>query len=247
MDRREARRTLGLADPVRPEAVKRAYRRLARELHPDAGGDADRFLRVQQAYDVLTAETVPPPGRSPQRRSAGVDERWWETPAAWHEGEVELGGVDLAVDVPAAPATRVDLDMLATLLARGEPVGEVTLRSRHPGSRLHRMIAWLEPDLLATLTVRPAPDGPRPGHDVDVVLRAPGGRGRRLLDDVRTANGWTRGRGSESTRLERRLRPSRRPHDTAVRTARLVADGLAEIGWPLHEWFLLGSDHAPPT
>lgn len=33
--------------------IKKAYRRRARELHPDAGGDAERFKAVQAAYQVL--------------------------------------------------------------------------------------------------------------------------------------------------------------------------------------------------
>jgi molecular chaperone DnaJ len=43
---------------VRPDAqaedIKRAYRRKAREHHPDAGGDAERFKEVTHAYEVLS-------------------------------------------------------------------------------------------------------------------------------------------------------------------------------------------------
>jgi molecular chaperone DnaJ len=42
---------------VRPDAaaddIKRAYRRLAREHHPDAGGDEERFKELSRAYEVL--------------------------------------------------------------------------------------------------------------------------------------------------------------------------------------------------
>jgi molecular chaperone DnaJ len=34
--------------------IKKAYRRLARELHPDTGGDEERFKAVQAAYQVLS-------------------------------------------------------------------------------------------------------------------------------------------------------------------------------------------------
>ncbi|MGA0830687.1 MAG: DnaJ C-terminal domain-containing protein [Nitriliruptoraceae bacterium] len=44
---------LGVAPDAPPEEVKRAYRRLAREHHPDAGGDEARFKEVAHAYDVL--------------------------------------------------------------------------------------------------------------------------------------------------------------------------------------------------
>jgi hypothetical protein len=41
---------LELTPPYTVEAVKRAYRRLAKERHPDRGGAADRFLALQNAY-----------------------------------------------------------------------------------------------------------------------------------------------------------------------------------------------------
>jgi len=46
--------TLGLRPDAAPEEVKRAYRVKAREHHPDAGGDAERFKDVTHAYEVLS-------------------------------------------------------------------------------------------------------------------------------------------------------------------------------------------------
>lgn len=60
--REAARRLLGLEDDADLESIKRAYRRLARELHPDlqpdAGGDERRtlerrFAEVTAAYEAL--------------------------------------------------------------------------------------------------------------------------------------------------------------------------------------------------
>lgn len=46
--------TLGVANTATPAQIKKAYRRLAQDLHPDKeGGDAERFKAVQQAYDLL--------------------------------------------------------------------------------------------------------------------------------------------------------------------------------------------------
>jgi DnaJ-class molecular chaperone len=45
--------TLGVAKNATPEDIKRAYRRLAAQHHPDRGGDTARFQEIQQAYDVL--------------------------------------------------------------------------------------------------------------------------------------------------------------------------------------------------
>jgi molecular chaperone DnaJ len=48
---------LGVASDAGPDEIKRAYRRLARELHPDVNPDAaaqERFAEVSAAYEVLS-------------------------------------------------------------------------------------------------------------------------------------------------------------------------------------------------
>lgn len=58
---------LGLAPTATAEEIRRAYRRLALEHHPDKGGNGERMMEVQQAYETLS---------DPQRRQmydAGVD------------------------------------------------------------------------------------------------------------------------------------------------------------------------------
>ena len=47
--------TLGVAKNASADEIKKAYRKLAREAHPDAsGGDEARFKEIQGAYDVLS-------------------------------------------------------------------------------------------------------------------------------------------------------------------------------------------------
>jgi DnaJ-class molecular chaperone len=53
--------TLGINRDATPEEIKRAYRRLASQHHPDKGGDKARFQEVQAAYDALS---------NPQQRAA---------------------------------------------------------------------------------------------------------------------------------------------------------------------------------
>jgi curved DNA-binding protein len=44
---------LGVQPDASPEEIKRAYRKLAMEHHPDRGGDADRFKQITEAYETL--------------------------------------------------------------------------------------------------------------------------------------------------------------------------------------------------
>lgn len=47
--------TLGISKTATPEEIKKAYRRLAHEHHPDKGqGDADKFKQINEAYQVLS-------------------------------------------------------------------------------------------------------------------------------------------------------------------------------------------------
>jgi curved DNA-binding protein len=46
--------TLGVDHNATADEIKRAYRKLASQHHPDKGGDKARFQEVQAAYDALT-------------------------------------------------------------------------------------------------------------------------------------------------------------------------------------------------
>lgn len=46
--------TLGVNRDATPDEIKRAYRKLASQHHPDKGGDKEQFQKIQSAYDTLT-------------------------------------------------------------------------------------------------------------------------------------------------------------------------------------------------
>jgi curved DNA-binding protein CbpA len=46
--------TLGVPKGASDEEIKRAYRKLAGQHHPDRGGDTARFQEIQSAYDTLS-------------------------------------------------------------------------------------------------------------------------------------------------------------------------------------------------
>ena len=74
MDDRDPRAVLGLSPDASRGEARRAFRRLARQTHPDAGGNAADFRVVAGAWAellaVLAAERARPrPDRSPHVRA----------------------------------------------------------------------------------------------------------------------------------------------------------------------------------
>lgn len=46
--------TLGISKTATPEEIKKAYRKLASQHHPDKGGDTAKFQEIEEAYRVLS-------------------------------------------------------------------------------------------------------------------------------------------------------------------------------------------------
>jgi DnaJ family protein A protein 2 len=54
MSKRSHYETLGLSKGANESEIKKAYRKLALEHHPDKNGDPDKFREIQKAYEVLS-------------------------------------------------------------------------------------------------------------------------------------------------------------------------------------------------
>lgn len=85
-----AREVLGVVPSADVKEIKRAYRALARQLHPDTDPSdktlADRFKIVSEAFEILTTDRnkrtrtlVTAPSKEPEKTEYIPYEEWWLT------------------------------------------------------------------------------------------------------------------------------------------------------------------------
>lgn len=243
LTREEAARTLGLSTTSGPQEIKQAYRRMAREHHPDRGGDPYAFHELRSAYERLVHDDAPaPPAVARGRPSRDVE------PTGGEPADVEL---DRIVWDPELPARRVRLDAGRTMAWLADvppdsraPVRPLTATSRSPGSRFNRLAYVLADELTARLHVAGTTDD-RGEVVVGIEVAGRARRARRSLDRVALGGGWIRTRGATSTRLRTHLVPSQDRRATAVRSTERLAALLDELRWPLPHWTMERSDTAP--
>ena len=157
MEYRDYYKILGVERSVTAEALKTAYRRLARKFHPDVSKEANaeaRFKEVQEAYEVL---------KDPEKRAAydqlGADWKSGEQfrpPPDWGSGFEFSGGPPPAPGAAAARSGRQRRaeefsqeefsDFFSSLFGGGTPFGgggyaegcRRPRRARPPRARGHR-------------------------------------------------------------------------------------------------------------
>lgn len=102
MNKEEALSILGLDASAGPEEIKRQYKKMAKQTHPDCGGSADEFKKVSAAYEYLKNPPKQPEINWGPFRNPFVEPFWgpFQPAARGHrrsvqvprpiEGEVEL-------------------------------------------------------------------------------------------------------------------------------------------------------------
>lgn len=245
----EARQLLGVSADADAREIRRAYRRLARQHHPDAGGDPSAFHELQQAVELmLSRPKLAPPPASPSTSRATrpstarpvAETAWGEsTTPRWHAEACDLSRVDWTLTIPDAPHP-CDTDSVAVAAARvlnGAVVHPVSAVSRKPGALLNRVSHWVSNDLLARWTIEPARDRGIRGHDVEIRFDFPAGRTRKRADAVRFPQGWTRLRRPDATVVSLVMPPSRDRRATALRAVDHLEAALVALEWPLTDWY----------
>lgn len=233
MDRWTALEVLGLdEDGPTPDVrtVKGRFRTLARQQHPDRGGDPEAFQDLHDAYELLLVELTAEAGRAARRAEPRV-----------------ARGRPSRDDDSEALARRLDEeepDERTLELARGLALtGTSRQLSRAPGARTNRFATSLSAASTSSLeiTFDRSGQGPTAGATVRVRIELTGrGRAaRRALTalDLRAVSeaSWARRRGDAITVLETTVTGADR-RSVARRAAVITSRLLAALAWPLEEW-----------
>lgn len=223
----EAREILAVHGDTTIRGLDRRYRALARERHPDAGGDPDAFRELQQAYELLRRQLGGKPARDVIRRGAAGYVRPAPPPP------VDPGEVDW--NAAGGPGARLTRDRLAARAARGVPVARTVARSRGPRSPLNWLVPVLSADFSSSLTIRAgSPEA------VEVVLRVAQGRMRGRLLDAAVPTRWIRTRENRVVTARRNVPADDDPRVNALHAADVALDLLDLLGWPSSTWRLEG-------
>lgn len=251
MELQAALEVLGLEPDVDLTTLKRRFRALAHDHHPDRGGDAARFAAINDAYRRLTSSELEP--ATPRTVAKGRPSRT----TASEDGLSRRPGIGLTPDALTGPSDRrlrelrADRRSLLTPLLFAELLlhlragQQLVLASRAPHAWSNRMATVLSEDATSTLRCSLTPST----HELTIELRARARAARRKLatatgDAVVLPPTWRRQR-SDAVMTISSTRPfTMSDAASAISATERVLDLLETLDWPLAQWRLdvTGSD-----
>ena len=83
---------LGVSRDASADEIKKAFRKLARTNHPDAGGDEEKFKEINEAYEVLSDDKK----RKLYDQYGTANEN--QIPRGWSGGAVDMGDIFSGMD-----------------------------------------------------------------------------------------------------------------------------------------------------
>ena len=109
---------LGVDRGASDDDIKRAYRRMASQHHPDKGGDKERFQEIQQAYSILSD-----PEQRQQYDNPGIRVNFNSGPHFNFNDIFEMFGARFhaGADMPQRRAMRLQLWITIVDVMRGGP------------------------------------------------------------------------------------------------------------------------------
>lgn len=166
---------LGVDRAASPDAIKRAYRRLASQHHPDKGGDTARFQEIEEAYRILSD-----PGLRSQYDSPRPQSAWQQPPGSFNFDDIfQMFGARFTQQAPRQSA-RIQLwitlrDVVQAgrkIIAVNSPRGSTNIEiDLPPGTSDGDTVRYpgVAPgglDLVVTFRIQPDPAWQRNGNDV---------------------------------------------------------------------------------
>ena len=130
-------RTLEVDKKATTSQIRKAYRRLAMDHHPDKGGDTRQFQKIQDAYDVLSD-----PGKRAQYDGVGDGQTLASQPQIQHQ-KFPL----TLEDMYKGGSKEIKLEYLVSCLGCGGQGGEGTVCSTCKGTKMMQKGIQLGPGM----------------------------------------------------------------------------------------------------